>query len=1147
MNSSVRSLHLLLAAAVAAGCSGSSTLSSLAISPPAASVAVGKTVSLAVSGKRSDGSTQPITGATWASSATGIATVDTAGTVTGIAAGIATITATSSGLTASAQVTVQSAALVSLSVAPATATIAIGGTRALTVTGTYDDSTTATLTASATFVSSAAAVASVSSAGLVTGVAAGSVTITVSYGGKTATSAITVSPGAPTLTSIAATPATVTLAIGGHQDIAVIGTYSDQSTANLTSSAAFASSATAVATVSSTGTITAVAAGSATITVTASGKTATVAVTVQPASATLVSIAAAPLSVSLQVGATQALAITGTYSDSSTATLTSSATFTSDTPAVATVSTAGVVTGVSGGTASIAVTAGGQGTSVPVTVATPTLVSIAATPKPASLAVAATAQLTVTGTYSAGPTQDVTASATFSSRDATIATVSSAGLVTAVMAGSTTVDVSVARGGTTAVTDAVDVTVVAADASAVFLAGRYGAGVQFLPFGGSTNDVTVDAATTLNATGHGSLKIVYPASGYTGGAFVDESGPRDLTGFDAVTFWAKSSAAMTLEKVGLGNNGGYSAHNGYEVETNGLALTTSWQQFTVPIPAPSKLTADDGLFHFADGSNHAPFIIWLADIQYQKLGAGVLGAPTPSWNKTTLSLANGLTYQIVPPDLTVNYSLASGPVQLNVPSTNYFTFASDAAAATVSATGLVTGANSSSAPAGANLTATLAGVTTSNRLAVTVSGGGTPTAPTTLPPTPAQAAGAGVISLYSSAPGGYAGTPSDKSGNVDTWLTSWSAGSGGGTFTISAGGQTASPRKYVMGSSTNYVGIEFLGKTAGAITGVNEIDISGMTTFHIDVWTPDDDSNFQVKLVDAGADGKLDGQDTFGLVTLTGGSTPPLATGKWLSYDIPLSNGFGASNWVSPPTNLKHLGQMVLVAPNGGTVYVDNIYFYSTGAGGGGATVPPAAAPTPAVATANVISFYSAAYAGTAADFGARVDSYDASCFGPPGTTLVDYTIAGTAHVVKQYGIPANSFAIIELIGDSGGTPTPPDSPICHGGTQTGANLTDVSGMTTLHFDVWSPGGSGNFQVHLVNADGTHTIAGPGAATGASGGSNFASGANTVGKAAWVSFEIPLSTLGPPGAPAGLTSLGLIKFFTTDGGTFFVDNLYFHN
>jgi hypothetical protein len=40
-------------------------------------------------------------------------------------------------------------------------------------------------------------------------------------------------------------------------------------------------------------------------------------------------------------------------------------------------------------------------------------------------------------------------------------------------------------------------------------------------------------------------------------------------------------------------------------------------------------------------------------------------------------------------------------------------------------------------------------------------------------------------------------------------------------------------------------------------------------------------------------------------------------------------------------------------------------------------------------------------------------------------------------------------------------------------------------------------------------------------------------------------MEIPLSTLAG-GPSSGLTKLALLKFFTTDSGTFFIDNIYFY-
>lgn len=55
---------------------------------------------------------------------------------------------------------------------------------------------------------------------------------------------------------------------------------------------------------------------------------------------------------------------------------------------------------------------------------------------------AAEQALTVTATLSSGGTQDVTALATYESTDPAVATVSAAGLITAVAVGTATIDVS---------------------------------------------------------------------------------------------------------------------------------------------------------------------------------------------------------------------------------------------------------------------------------------------------------------------------------------------------------------------------------------------------------------------------------------------------------------------------------------------------------------------------------------------------------------------------------------------------------------------------------------------------------------------------------------------------------------------------------
>ena len=81
--------------------------------------------------------------------------------------------------------------LTSISVTPATLTVAATEIGALVATATYDDASTEDVTAAASWSSSDPTKATVS-AGFVTGIAAGASTVTASYGGQTDTCAVTV-------------------------------------------------------------------------------------------------------------------------------------------------------------------------------------------------------------------------------------------------------------------------------------------------------------------------------------------------------------------------------------------------------------------------------------------------------------------------------------------------------------------------------------------------------------------------------------------------------------------------------------------------------------------------------------------------------------------------------------------------------------------------------------------------------------------------------------------------------------------------------------------------------------------------------------------------------------------------------------------
>jgi Protein of unknown function (DUF3443)/Bacterial Ig-like domain (group 2) len=176
--------------------------------------------------------------------------------------------------------------LVSLALSPINPSISQGIVQQFTATGTYSDNSTQDLTTSATWTSSVTSVASISNAtganGRAASVAAGTTTITVAVGGVSASTTLTVTPA--TLLSLAVSPTNPSITLGSTQQFSATGTYSDNSTQNLTTSATWTSSVTSVASISNaTGTngrATSIAAGTTTITAVAGGVSASTTLTV---------------------------------------------------------------------------------------------------------------------------------------------------------------------------------------------------------------------------------------------------------------------------------------------------------------------------------------------------------------------------------------------------------------------------------------------------------------------------------------------------------------------------------------------------------------------------------------------------------------------------------------------------------------------------------------------------------------------------------------------------------------------------------------------------------------------------------------------------------------------------------------------------
>jgi uncharacterized protein YjdB len=385
----------------------------------------------------SDQTTKDVTSSVqWSSSDSNIASIAAAGLATGSASGSVTITAQSGTVAGTAALKVSAAAtnLTSITISPAAPSIPVNSSQQFTATGNYSDGSSADLTNLVAWSSSSTTIATIASNGVVSTVGAGTTNISASFAGVSQSTALTVT--APSIVSIAVTPVGLTLAIGINQQFVATATYSDGSSADLASGVTWNSSSTTVATINSSGLATTVAAGSTTITATVGSFTDTMTLTVLPAH--LISISVSPATPSIALGTTQQFTAVGSFDDGSTQWL-QSVTWSSSSSSIATADSTGLATSVGTGVTTITATSGSVSGTASLTITAASLVSIAVTPANSSMAVGTTKQFTATGTFSDTSTQDISASAVWTSSTPAAATINSQGLVTSVATGSSTI------------------------------------------------------------------------------------------------------------------------------------------------------------------------------------------------------------------------------------------------------------------------------------------------------------------------------------------------------------------------------------------------------------------------------------------------------------------------------------------------------------------------------------------------------------------------------------------------------------------------------------------------------------------------------------------------------------------------------------
>jgi hypothetical protein len=416
----------------------------------------------------------------------------------------------------------------------------------------------------------------------------------------------------------------------------------------------------------------------------------------------------------------------------------------------------------------------------------------------------------------------------------------------------------------------------------------FGAGVGPQPFEGS-NLYAFNVDGTEAYSGFASMRLDVPGPDanpedgtWAGGALVANYA-RDLSQYNALVFWAKSSVNSTLNEVGIGiDNTGTSR---YTAQRFAVPLTTSWSRVVIPIPDGSRLEEERGLFFMSEAhESSGAFSIWFDEIRFENLD-GIQNARPYMANKTVDTVAGAY---FGPETTYVDFSVDGEDVRVHhLPAyLNYFS-ANEEVAIGLEETALAVGTGTTT------VTAKLDTVDAVGTLTVNVLG-----APEGPAPAPTLPAG-DVISLFSDV---YSDVP------VDTWHADWSGS--GEVEDMQIFGDNVK-----LYTDLSYAGIEFASQTIDA-------EAAGMTHLHLDVWAPLG-GLFKVKLVDFGPNGHYDehGDDTEHELMFNGGTVPPFFSGQWSPLEIPLSD-------FADVASMEHLAQIVISSSDAHTVVVDNVYFH---------------------------------------------------------------------------------------------------------------------------------------------------------------------------------------------------------------------------
>ncbi|ELL0598685.1 Ig-like domain-containing protein [Vibrio vulnificus] len=234
-------------------------ITSIQITPSAASLAKGQTQPLTATAIFSDDTSFPVTeSVTWKSEDTNIATVTNKGVLNAINSGIVEIFANKDGVTSNAvNIEVTDAIITSIQITPSAASLAKGQTQPLTATAIFSDDTSFPVTESVTWKSEDTNIATVTNKGVLNAINSGIVEIFANKDGV-ASNAVNIEVTDAIITSIQITPSAASLAKGQTQTLTATAIFSDDTSFPVTESVTWKSEDTNIATVTNKGVLNAI-------------------------------------------------------------------------------------------------------------------------------------------------------------------------------------------------------------------------------------------------------------------------------------------------------------------------------------------------------------------------------------------------------------------------------------------------------------------------------------------------------------------------------------------------------------------------------------------------------------------------------------------------------------------------------------------------------------------------------------------------------------------------------------------------------------------------------------------------------------------------------------------------------------------------